>query len=404
VRILHLSTSAIGGAGIVACRIAELQNLDGHEAQVLSLNNLSSEQVVVIKRNTIRKVVARANTFVSLLDTRSNWGQLTPHSISAKIVPKIEEFKPDIIHIHNWFNLFDAKELEGILREYPCVFHIHDARLMTGGCHYTLDCEAHLKGCIKCPATLTKRNAVSHSFQVYGNIFFNSPPYGLIFPSEWLHKKFDKSKVRRSASVVTRIVNPIDMIAINNLEPQKRHGIVCVISDLNAKVKGFDLFLEAIDLLRNSGSRIHVQVVGANPTKQQLEIANRLDVKLLGRLSNFETLRIIGKSELLIVPSYSENSPTVILESQALGTSVLATNIAGCLELVEDGETGFICEATASSIFTGIEKALNSANRDEIELNAKNLAKTRHSSININLYTAYRDVMSSRKAMEKNEG
>jgi glycosyltransferase involved in cell wall biosynthesis len=173
---------------------------------------------------------------------------------------------------------------------------------------------------------------------------------------------------------------------------------------LNAKVKGFDLFLEAIDLLRNSGSRIHVQVVGANPTKQQLEIVSRLDVKLLGRLSNFETLRIIGKSELLIVPSYSENSPTVILESQALGTSVLATNIAGCLELVEDGKTGFTCEATASSIFAGIEKALNSAIRDEIVLNAKNLAKTRHSSININLYTAYRDVMSSRKAMEKNEG
>ena len=399
-RILHLSTSTIGGAGVVAFRIAEMQKLDGHEAQVLSLNNLASNKVTVIKRSPIRKVIARANTFVSLIDTRTKWGQLTPYSVSAKILPKIEEFKPDIIHIHNWFNLFDSKELKGILREYPCVFHVHDARLMTGGCHYTLDCEAYLNNCIKCPATLTKRNAVSHSNQVYGNIFLNSPPYGLIFPSEWLYKNFDKSKVMKSASMITRIVNPIDMTAINNLEPQNSEGIVCVISDLNAKVKGFDLLLEAIDLLRNNGSRILVQVVGANPTKQQLENASRLNVKLLGRLSNLETLKVIGNSNLLVVPSYSENSPTVILESQAMGTSVLATNIAGCLELVEDGKTGFTCEATANSIFEGIEMALNSTIRNEIVLNAKNLAKTRDASINTNLYKAYWEVISHRKAME----
>ena len=399
-RILHLSTSSIGGAGVVAFRIAQMQNLDGHEAQVLSLNNLAASRVTVIKRSPIRKIVARANTFISLFDTRSKWGQLTSRSVSAKILPKIEEFKPDIIHIHNWFNLFDSKELRVILNEYPCVFHVHDARLMTGGCHYTLDCESYLNNCIKCPATLTKRNAVSHSYQVYGDIFSNSPPYGLIFPSEWLYKSFKKSKVMRSASVITRIVNPIDMSAINNLQSQNGEGIVCVISDLNAKVKGFDLLLEAINLLRNSGSRILVQVVGANPTKQQLENASRLDVKLLGRLSNLETLKVIRNSDLLVVPSYSENSPTVILESQAIGTSVLSTNIAGCLELVENGKTGFTCEATANSIFEGIEFALNSAIRSEIVLNAKYLAKTRDASINTNLSMAYLEVISHRKAAE----
>jgi glycosyltransferase involved in cell wall biosynthesis len=365
-KILHLSTSTIGGAGVVANHIAQMQIEDGHEALVYTIGKTETPNAVFVKRSLIKQFITRLNTIVSLVQTNPKWGQLTSTSVSAGILRSIEEFSPEVIHIHNWFNLLNFNDIEILLKTYPCVFHIHDSRLMTGGCHYTLDCSNYLNGCIKCSATTLKRKLVTNSYTTFQEIFSKNKTYGLVFPSLWLQRDFETSNISKNATVIRRVRNPVNYKQIKELDLPKKQIISCVISDLNAEVKGFDTLLGAIELLRRDGNGIQVRVVGGNPTKKQVLIAESLNIELLGRLSNRQTLSVISESMLLVVPSFSENSPTVVIEAQALGTCVLVTNIKGCRELVVDGKSGFICEPTIDSLASGINRVFSAKNLAEV--------------------------------------
>ncbi len=393
-RILHLSTSTLGGAGVVASRLAELQRYDDHEVLLITLNNIGYEKSYLKKRKKHVEFVSRVNTKISMFDTRDRWGQLTSMSVSAEIMSEIEAFSPDVIHVHNWFNLLNVRELGALMSKFACVFHIHDARLITGGCHYTLDCFNYQIGCVKCPATHLKRSLVSLSLRQIEIQFSKKLGYGLIFPSNWLMRDFNGSKVSQNASVISKITNPIDVRFIESLELPKSSNIkiTCVISDLSAIVKGFDLFLDGIELLRRRHPNLVVQAVGGNPTSSQIQRAKAASVDLLGRLSNRETLKIVGESHLLVVPSLSENAPTVILEAQALGTCVLVTDIDGCRELVVDGTTGFVCDPTGPGFFKGIERALSSDAKSIIEHTAKMKSTSDSKDEMSRLYNTYLEV------------
>ena len=393
-RILHLSTSTVGGAGVVASTIAESELRSGHNVQMLTLNSSGYSQSFQKDRSFVRTGLSHLNTLFSFYDTEKKWSQLSSTSMSADLLDDIEVFSPEIIHIHNWFNLINLKEMKKLIIKYPCVFHIHDARLMTGGCHFTLDCNNYLDGCRKCPATFNKRYFVKKAYENYGEVFFNSAPYALLFPSRWLQRNFEESPISKNASLITRVSNPIPLSIIDSLVINKSKSIVCVIQELRAPVKGFDLLLGAVELLRSDGNQIIVKVVGCNPTESQAKRASELKVELLGRLTNSETLQVIGNSELLVVPSLSENLPTVILEAQAIGTSVLVTSIEGCLEVVEENKTGFTCEPTAQSIFEGINRALISETRLIMANNAKNESRRAISEFETLLYKMYNDVIS----------
>ena len=47
----------------------------------------------------------------------------------------------------------------------------------------------------------------------------------------------------------------------------------------------------------------------------------------------------------MVLPSFAEGLPVVIMEAMAMGRPVLTTPIAGIPELVEDGVTGFVVPA-----------------------------------------------------------
>jgi glycosyltransferase involved in cell wall biosynthesis len=390
-RILHISTSTIGGAGVVASRIVEMQLKDGHEAMLLTLNPAGFRESITVKRSLFRITAARLNTIFTLFDTDPKWTQLTSSSVGAAILRKLEKLQPEIVHLHNWFNVLSLTEIEKILNKYPTIFHIHDARLMTGGCHFTLDCKLHLAKCSNCPATHTKKYFVKKSFVHATKIFEKVRPYGTIFPSKWLEASFEMSAIHRNASVKINSINPIDLELIQSITIDKSSAVLCVISDLNARVKGFDMFLEAVEKVSYQKT-LNVEVIGGNPTPKQIQKMTDLEIHYLGRLPNEETLRKIGNANLLVVPSFSENSPTVIIEAQLLGTPVLGTAIPGNLELLVDRQNGFVCTATVDSLAEGITLALEYPDREEIAAYAREVALEKVSKIRFNIYQTYKEV------------
>jgi glycosyltransferase involved in cell wall biosynthesis len=88
-------------------------------------------------------------------------------------------------------------------------------------------------------------------------------------------------------------------------------------------------------------------VVGSGPdeaaaraTAARYGISER--VSFLGRRSSNDVERIIGASDLLVLPSSVEGLPYVILEAMACGKPVVASDVYGIPEAVIDGETGLL--------------------------------------------------------------
>src|SRR5690606_19633261 len=52
----------------------------------------------------------------------------------------------------------------------------------------------------------------------------------------------------------------------------------------------------------------------------------------------------LNELKILVIPSYSEGFPTIILEAMACGTPVLTTSVGGIVDIITDSKTGFILE------------------------------------------------------------
>ncbi|WP_294198395.1 glycosyltransferase family 4 protein [uncultured Sphingomonas sp.] len=119
-----------------------------------------------------------------------------------------------------------------------------------------------------------------------------------------------------------------------------RRAIVCV-ARLSSE-KGHLGLLEAIAPLEAT-----LTLVGDGPMLAEIEAAvARLGlverVRFVGRLDEAATLATIANADLLVLPSFMEGLPIVLMEAMAIGVPVVGSRVAGVPELIGDGEEGLL--------------------------------------------------------------
>jgi glycosyltransferase involved in cell wall biosynthesis len=111
--------------------------------------------------------------------------------------------------------------------------------------------------------------------------------------------------------------------------------------------KGHNYLIDAVSTIVSTSSQLKLKVLiaGSGPSERKLkEQINKKGlqgrVELLGQCSDIKALFSIA--DLFVLPSLSEGSPNVLLESMAARVPILATKVGGVPELVKDGESAIL--------------------------------------------------------------
>lgn len=127
-----------------------------------------------------------------------------------------------------------------------------------------------------------------------------------------------------------------------------------------ASVKGIPVLLDAMARVRKSRPEARLVLIGDGPERPGIEAAVRANPELApavtfaGYQSQDEVARHLASASMLVLPSFAEGVPVVLMEAMAAGKPVIATQVGGVAELVQDGVSGKLVPA-------GDDRALDAA-------------------------------------------
>lgn len=202
----------------------------------------------------------------------------------------------------------------------------------------------------------------------------------IVLYSEKLVEELDLQKYRNKIYIAQKHFLDFNMFKIKKRleERDNRVGYIGTLS----KAKGVPNFLEAIPRVLEEKNDLEFLIGGSGQLQDEIEahLKNRglsQKVKLLGWILHDEVSDYLNNLKLLVLPSYTEGLPNIILEAVACGTVVLATAVGAIPDVIKDGETGFIMEDNCPEcIAINIIRALNHPNLEQITKNARTLIET----------------------------
>ena len=186
------------------------------------------------------------------------------------------------------------------------------------------------------------------------------------------NERYLRERYGDAAHTLVRIYNGIDLEAFTPSRPDDRPPLVVGVGRLVEK-KGFHHLVDAVALLRDRGRPIRLELVGGGAEEQalrarvaSLDLEDR--VTFHGPLTQAETRERMRSAAVLAAPCVvgvdgnRDGLPTVILESLALGTPVVATPVTGIPEAVVDGRTGLlVSEGDTAALADALDRLVEDA-------------------------------------------
>jgi glycosyltransferase involved in cell wall biosynthesis len=387
VRVVHLSTSKFGGAG----KSASILNQKLIEAGIIS--QLLDRRALGIQKT----LQSKGATIYGKLSSTPEYDFLSSHSVSTLDFRALHELRPQIIHVHNWYNLISVEDFSQLAQIAPLVFTLHDERLATGGCHVTLGCRKFLKSCNNCPA-----HRFGYSREKYRkrleNFFDSGQNYSVISPSLWMMEQLSLTSLvskAYSTKVIPNLLSSANKILPPGQPKTNSTELIFVASNIDVPYKGIQTLLSAMSILdpkmEGIDKQLNLTLVGHSNVKKVQFFKN---IKMVQRdhLSNEALISLMQKSDILIAPSMTENYPGVIAEGQTQGVRVVAHRVGGIPEMINDGVTGYLCQPNAESLASRILDAILDLNSDRVRASAFEAVLKRQNSekiidSHINLYT-----------------
>lgn len=360
-----------GGSETYIFKLGELLQQIGHEVQYFGMEHKG------------RCVGNNINSYTTDMDfhngnklSKLNYGIKTIYSSEArkKIRAVLDDFKPDVVHINNFnYQLTPSIIIEIIKwRKYNnskvrIIYTAHDYQLicpnhMCYNLNFHQNCELCINGkffnCLKnkCIHNSLAKSAIGTvEAMLWNRLHIYKNFDAIICCSEFMKRKLDKNKVLAEKTVMIHNFNDT-----YNIQASKKKEYVLYFGRYS-KEKGIETLLSVCKKL----PYIKFVFAGNGPLKENVkQISN---VEDMGFLKGEKLKKIIEEALFAVYPSeWYENCPFSVMEAISYGTPVIATDIGGLPELVEDGKTGMLFEyGNVEELKSRIESLYN--NRELLE-------------------------------------
>lgn len=271
-------------------------------------------------------------------------------SFWAKICLKIQKIKPDIIHAQNLLSGIPAWASKKLLN-IPYAVWGQGSDVYLPGRFIRMASKTILKNA---DAVLALTEDMKQKMQKLYDRDISVVPNG-ISPEKFNIKSGEKKKG-----------NSKTIIFVGRLHP----------------VKGVSYLIEAMAIVHREMTDAKLILVGDGVERSKLEeLAEKLDlnscIQFMGQVQQERIPMIMQQADLFALPSLSEGFPVVILEAMATGLPIVATNVGGIPDILEEGVNGYLVNSKSPGEIA--DRILMLLRNDKLreEISANNREKTK---------------------------
>ena len=340
------STCGYGSTGRIAVDILKEVQENGGDSFIAFGRNDAPEGVASYKIGS--ELDVKIHGVLSRITDRQGFYS---SSATKRLIEKIKEYNPDIIHLHNIHGYYlNIKILFEFLKEYnkPIVWTLHDCWAFTGHCaHFVFEnCDKWKTQCHSCvlkkeyPASLVMDNSKKNYIEKK-KLILQLDDVTIVTPSRWLADLTRESFMGKYP--VNVINNGVDLEKFKPTESDFRQKynlenkqIILGVTNVWTDKKGLSDFYEL-----NKKLKENQVIVMVGLTDSQLA---SLPEGIIGikRTSSIEELaEIYSTSDVFVNLTYEDNYPTTNLEAIACGTPVITYETGGSPESVAENN-GFV--------------------------------------------------------------
>jgi len=266
--------------------------------------------------------------------------------VTKKLLEKISEIKPDVIHLHNIHNHYiNASLLFSYIKKnnIPVVWTLHDCWAFTGWCAYFdySGCSKWETGCHTCSSLHDYPFTwfFDRSRELYNEkkqLFCGVKNLTIVSPSEWLARLVSNSFLKEYPLKV--INNGIDLSKFTYRESEfhKKYNltgkkIVLAVANNFSKRKGVDFLLRLPWLLPTDYKLV---LLGIN--KENLNNLPNNCIGILKTTNIDDLVATYSAADVFINPTLEDNFPTTNIEALACGTPCVTYITGGSHEIIDE--------------------------------------------------------------------
>lgn len=339
--LLQINLSAnVGSVGRIAEEIGILAIEQGWDSVI------AYGRVAGTSESKLIRIGNKWDMYEHIVETRlfDNHG-LASRRATKDFVKKLEELKPDIIHLHN---------IHGYYLNYPILFNylnktnipivwtLHDCWAFTGHCgHFiTVNCEKWKTGCVNCPISHCEypksfQDRSAKNYELKNTVFSSNHNLHLVTVSDWLAGLVKQSFLQDKDLRV--INNGIDLSIFKPIFI-KRDGLFRIlgVANLWSDIKGVDDYLKLSQFLKPDERLIMLGV----DEKLKKKMPDNI-VCISKTRSAVELAEWYNKADVLLSLSKGETFGLTIAEALSCGTPAIVYKNTAQPEIVAEG-CGFV--------------------------------------------------------------
>ncbi len=274
-------------------------------------------------------------------------------SATKRLIADIENYQPDIIHLHNIHGYYLNYELLfTFLKSYhkPVVWTMHDCWALTGHCaHYeSVDCDKWQTRCNECPNLKGYPAAyyggnVGRNYDKKQRLFNSIENMTIVTPSEWLQRQVSLSYLKDKKTIAIQNGIDLDIFKPTGSDIKEKlcpagQKLLLGVTGTWTKNKGLDDFIRLRGLL----SEDYVICLVGLSKKQMKQLPEGI-TGVERTESVTELAQYYSAADLFLNLTYEDTFPTTNIEAIACGSPVLTYRTGGSPEIIDE-TCGFVVE------------------------------------------------------------